>query len=515
MGSMTTETHPRPLLHAVLTALMLAVVTGGCSSCSYWAYRNAQLTAPPPANGRATFNVNNLRGGKQTRVLVLLALSGGGSRAAYFSEQSMFKLQEVLDDYDVLSKVDVISSVSGGSLAAAYYCLSRDPAASQTKSDAAGLWTEEAFLNLIKHDYIFGDRGLIVGGYLLRPYNLPRTWFTAYTRTDAMADVFENGVYEPSSLSIRSPTFGDLNPLRPFLILNAGNGTKDYGIEKFGTPFTFTEQGFRNICSDIYSYPLAYGVMASASFPGVFNYMTLSDFSPEMPADGEPATRRQLQNCPTTPGQEPSAYLHVFDGGTVDNLGLESVRQVIIDQRDNYDYFVVISVDSYLQSGADNTKPDVRGFWGHLIDSDALTTYDSLLTANRDDILAEFSGGDLKIPDSAGSKQPNSNGAPGREDKTGRKKQHIVFWHLTFDKITKPSLKKSIESIPTDFSLTDDARRDIEDAAGDLIRKDDRCLNEIRQVIETGQNPPHDWCRDENQGYPTKHQRLRSRELQM
>lgn len=514
---MTTEDNRRPLLHAGL-ALMLALATSGCSLSSKWAYRNAPLPAPTPAVRLATFNVNNTRGGKApNKVLVLLALSGGGSRAAYFSEQSMFKLEKVLaPDYDVLSKVDLISSVSGGSLTAAYYCLSRDPDASETQSDTAGLWTEEAFRKLIDHDYIFGYRGLIVGGYIIRPYNLPRSWFTAYTRTDVMADVFENGVYEPSSLKFGSPTFADLNSQRPFLILNAGNGTQDYGVEKFGTPFTFTEQGFRNICSDIYSYPLAYGVMASAAFPGVFNYMTLADFSLQTPSGGRPATHKRPPDCPTTPDQGPSAYLHLFDGGTVDNLGLESVRQVIIDQRDNYDYFVVISVDSYQQSGSDRTKPDVRGFWGHLIDSDALTTYDSLLTSNRDDIVAEFSGGDLKIEDSAGPKQPKANGAPSGEEKTHRKKPQIVFWHVTFDNIKDSSLKQRIESIPTDFSLTDESRHAIEDAAGYLIKKNDPCLNEIRQVIETGQKPPHDdACSAENKGYQTKHERLRTRELQM
>ena len=51
-----------------------------------------------------------------------LAISGGGSRSANFSAAVMFELQRL----GLLDRVDVISSVSGGSLTAAYYCLAPD-----------------------------------------------------------------------------------------------------------------------------------------------------------------------------------------------------------------------------------------------------------------------------------------------------------------------------------------------------------------------------------------------------
>src|SRR3954470_12003246 len=47
-----------------------------------------------------------------------LAISGGGSRSANFAAAAMFQLQRL----GVLQRVDYISSVSGGSLTAAYYC---------------------------------------------------------------------------------------------------------------------------------------------------------------------------------------------------------------------------------------------------------------------------------------------------------------------------------------------------------------------------------------------------------
>src|SRR5204863_4300210 len=47
-----------------------------------------------------------------------IAISGGGSRSANYSAAVMFELQRL----GLLEKVDAISSVSGGSLTAAYYC---------------------------------------------------------------------------------------------------------------------------------------------------------------------------------------------------------------------------------------------------------------------------------------------------------------------------------------------------------------------------------------------------------
>src|SRR5439155_11665117 len=51
-----------------------------------------------------------------------LAISGGGSRSANFAAACMFHLQRL----GLLQRVDYISSVSGGSLTAAYYCASTD-----------------------------------------------------------------------------------------------------------------------------------------------------------------------------------------------------------------------------------------------------------------------------------------------------------------------------------------------------------------------------------------------------
>ncbi|MFM8550770.1 MAG: patatin-like phospholipase family protein, partial [Nitrospiraceae bacterium] len=59
---------------------------------------------------------------RTNRDFVGLAMSGGGSRAAVFSAAVLFELHR----YGLLQQTDVMSSVSGGSFAAAFYALSCD-----------------------------------------------------------------------------------------------------------------------------------------------------------------------------------------------------------------------------------------------------------------------------------------------------------------------------------------------------------------------------------------------------
>src|SRR5215510_8134374 len=91
----------------------LVVITASIAvtACSTFAYYNRRAEPSAPGANRATFDIRDDRGEKS--VLVLLALSGGGSRAAYFSGAVMLRLERVFPDLDLLQEVDVISAVSG------------------------------------------------------------------------------------------------------------------------------------------------------------------------------------------------------------------------------------------------------------------------------------------------------------------------------------------------------------------------------------------------------------------
>ncbi len=539
---------------------------------------------------RGSLEVQQPRG--EEDVLMILCLSGGGSRASWFSAASMLRLESVVDEINLLHEVDVISSASGGSLPAAYYCVSRDPGPySVVRVEQPPAEIPAGLANSIKMDRRRGllgvcgkltpaqrdelltlfanghDRAAVERLYWLShhtraprvwqardlreamtrnyigllawdsfsPFNLADHlfyWTTAYDRSDQMAKIFSRKLYgtklvylpkntpEATDLeflgyldrppetaqtdaasSIRdedvlrwpktsetdgpvrldwipgqSPApivatdltadgarkataaylpfvpyrFKDLNPERPYLILNAASGSEDDpdGL-RFGDIFTFTREDFkRHLNSSIDDYDLAHAVMASAAFPGVFSFVTLRDFRANE-TNGGPR------------------YLHVFDGGNADNLGLESAKRIILANRDRYRHFIVLLVDSHVSfGGARRTKADVRT---RPVDTNFMESIGALLDRVRLQSLEEFKRGVLNGVDM---------------------NRQLTFWQVAFDDVRDPDLRARANRIPTDFRINAKNVDLLERCAADLIRPDSPRLQEILQVLRA--SPAHD-----------------------
>jgi hypothetical protein len=95
--------------------LLCAVFLAGCASAHY--------VRVPKATGAVSCTTEV----RQPDLLLGVALSGGGSRAALFGAAGLEALARVrtADGASVLEKVSYLSSVSGGSLAASYYALKK------------------------------------------------------------------------------------------------------------------------------------------------------------------------------------------------------------------------------------------------------------------------------------------------------------------------------------------------------------------------------------------------------
>jgi predicted acylesterase/phospholipase RssA len=246
-------------------------------------------------------------------LLVVLTFSGGGTRAASFA----FGVLEKLRDTDIvwegqhrrlLDEVDVISSVSGGSLPAAYYGLFGD----RIFDD----FPEKVLYRSIQATLLKRIFALV---------NIPRLFSATYGRTDLLADGFNRDIFD-------GKTFGDLieRNERPFIIINA----TDLSL---GRRFSFTQGQFDLLDSDLSSYPVGHAVAASAAFPGLLTPMTLHNY-PRDPATRTPAWIKEglesrdadysayktavEQQSYILPGRP---YVHLVDGGVSDNLGLMPV----------------------------------------------------------------------------------------------------------------------------------------------------------------------------------------------
>ena len=115
--------HKLPLIYSILM-IILPLITSGCTSQSL--IDNTRLDEDSPEQA---FSEQPLLHTSDEQIsddiYLVLSFSGGGTRAAAFSYGILEALRDTnYDDTDpqnnLLSEVDLISSVSGGSFTAAY-----------------------------------------------------------------------------------------------------------------------------------------------------------------------------------------------------------------------------------------------------------------------------------------------------------------------------------------------------------------------------------------------------------
>lgn len=421
--------------------ILIAIIHTGCST---FAATNEPLSSSPPPLKKAQFKIEQDRGDKQ-KSLVILALSGGGSRAAVLSSSVMLELEKVFssDGLNILEEVDVISSVSGGSLPAAYYAISQDSGTEVCETCSGRYWDTDTVNDLMRDNYV---RKWFLNWFW--PDNIFKYWFTAYDRSDIMAQTFADNLYDKGYLGF-DLTFADINPKRPNLIINSTNGTTNSSSastnNEFSKILTFTSDDFIDYAgSDIYQYEISRAVMASASFPAVFNFMTLHDYR----------------------SGHKDQYIHVFDGGNADNLGLLSAERVIKENA-GYERIIVILVDAFTESqGVSSEKYDARTLFSFFVDLNFIDSSNSLLENNRKNLLKNF-----------------------RSKLNSRDKSKTLFYHIRIQD-TASNLRKQLSTIATDFMIKEEDANNIEKAIKALIVKENSCLQDIRHILLNGKTSP-------------------------
>lgn len=359
-------------LGRALAAGLLAVGLSGCAILPFGTRANEGPTAVRPATRATTLIVLPEL---PNQVFVGIAMSGGGSRAANFSAAVLLELEEL----GFLQTASALSSVSGSSLTSAYYGLfGHHPTR----------WNREHVRKLLLADF---QARWILRWFL--PHNIVRYWFTDFDRSDIMKAVFDDTLFERK-------TFGDMPKRGPKILINATSLSE-------GRRFVFTDEAFARLNSRLDTYPVSHAVMASGAFPGAFHNVTLQDYS------------------------EPDRYVHLFDGGPADNLGIETLLRII---RQLYDAkngarpsgcFLFI-VDAYpFQRGKGRDERDTRKFLDFILDDNVLDSSDVLLSLRREGILR--AAGFLR-PERIGVEPyqqfrvfPGEIGGP-----------HCSAWHFTF-----------------------------------------------------------------------------------
>jgi|WetSurMetagenome_2_1015567.scaffolds.fasta_scaffold00035_17 NTE family protein len=243
---------------------------------------------------------------------VVLTFSGGGSRAAALSYGALNKLRETGlpgSAGRVLDKVNVISTVSGGSFTGAYYALFGD----------------RIFADF-KEKFLYRNIQQEIGQDYLKIANFIRVLSPNYGRSNLAAELYDESIFDHG-------TFGALvgKGKPPFLIINATNMVT-------GIPFEFTSSQFDYIGSDLLSWPVAQAVAASSAFPFLLSPISLKNYADpstfriseddrEAMKDYWKNKRRYYtakSNLAYVNSQE-RPFVHLLDGGVADNLGLRAV----------------------------------------------------------------------------------------------------------------------------------------------------------------------------------------------
>jgi len=318
------RSSPKSATRAIIAGGLLALLALVAAACDTVPdYPNRPLAAgaanPPPAD---------LIGPDLGAPLILIAFSGGGSRAAalglgVLDELAAHAYPASGTPVALIDRVKVVSSVSGGSVIAAWFGL-----------------VGPARLDELKTDFLERDNTKTLEWQATDPLTLARLSLSSYTRIDALRDLLDRELFHGAR-------FADLRrPGAPLIVMNATD-------MESGEVFAFTPTRFNDLCSDLDQLPLSVAVAASAAFPVALSPMSLRNYSYEgckgaIPGGGwiaaeltlplpryinlEEYKRARYANALRNGknAYRDEHYLHLLDGGLVDNQGVQSLTEVLI-----------------------------------------------------------------------------------------------------------------------------------------------------------------------------------------
>jgi NTE family protein len=292
-------------LRTVAPAAALAVWLAGCASFG------VSDPANQPISGSAEDAFASTRTDPTAGddVMVGLAFSGGGTRAAAFAHGVLSEIDQTTvrtrhGTHPLLDSVGFVSGVSGGAVAAAYYGLKKRAALADfrekflIRDGEANISTSVNPVSLVK---AFGSGGA--------------------NDISTFSNWLDDNLFHHATFADFRKTPG------PRVWINASDIYNR-------TPFIYGEASFIALCSNLATYPIADAVAASAAVPIVFTPQVIKTY-PKQCSDKPPEWLQKAHRDPNAPPmlkafadalysyQDGSTkYIKLLDGGLVDNFGL-------------------------------------------------------------------------------------------------------------------------------------------------------------------------------------------------
>jgi NTE family protein len=187
---------------------------------------------------------------------VILTFSGGGTRAAALADGVLRALAETeVKGRDgmvpLASQIDLVSSVSGGSVTAAYFAI----------GGIDGLGD-------LEQNFLYSDiMSTLIWRTLLNPLSLLKP------RIDILESYLDENVFHHKTYQDLIDADVPGKGRRPYVVLNAADMAS-------GSVFSFNQDQFDLICSDLSRLKIADAVSASAAFPVALSALTLKNRAP-------------------------------------------------------------------------------------------------------------------------------------------------------------------------------------------------------------------------------------------
>jgi NTE family protein len=443
------------------------------ASCAHY-----PSTAPTPVaalsgpSAHAGYRFENFpaRGKNSDSIFVILTFSGGGTRAAALAYGVLLELARTQIDTgtharSLLDEVDVISTISGGSFAGAYYALyGRDS------------------LNTFETRFLDWNAESKLKRQLLTP-TLFRLASPSFSRSDLAAETWDERLFHGATYA-RLVARGE----RPYLIINA----TDIAL---GAPFSFTQEQFDPLCDDLARFPIARAVAASSAFPGLLTPITIENHAgrcafsrpqwalsalrdSHINADAYRAAKDYLSYSDSSA----RPYVHLMDGGPSDNLGVRPIlRALESNARDlgvlglqanaRISRLIVIVVNARTSELSNIGKnPNPPGLFGVLMaaagtpfdnySNESLSRLEEISENRRLGRIEIYCYNEvLKRSPWRGRLRPLSLLPP------------IDIVNVTLDDVADPATRDSLLRVPTSFSLPSETVALIRDTARQLMRE--------------------------------------------
>jgi NTE family protein len=451
-----------------LCGLLLATTAlGGCGS----GIRTGPINAALAGTAVAATDETPAPAGNFEDTTVGVSFSGGGTRAAAFAFgvlREMGRTQitgEGGRKTTLIEQVDIVSSVSGGSVTAAYFAL-KGPGILEDfrkrfliRNVEENLRTEVSLPNLMR----------LSSSASLNDSTGLQTWLDENLfKAATYREVFARG--------------------RPKLLINASDIYNR-------TPFVYNQETFSSLCSDLSSYPLSEAVAASAAVPLVFAPVVITNYADRCQYEAPRWSQRALRN-PNAPAvlkgnaeavqryraKSDVQFVKLMDGGLTDNLGLTGILLERLSASQPYEpltereavkmrRLLFVVVDAGRPPGGDWAKNVSTGATDLIqavadtaVDANVRNTYDTFSNHLRD-WNRELIDWRCRLP------QDRVNALIGEGQQWNCRDVSFHVVKVTFDQMPDPVTRTELEKVPTRFNIPEKSVDLVVDSAGLILRR--------------------------------------------